>query len=1074
MFAFDMKAQSNGDIPQSSSNCDCNNGSSGVLNNNTNNLRPLCDQADLTGTLVNVNQDCNMEMQLVVEFFYTNPAEKTFPVDAYYAYFQYAGTATILSDEIIDQSFRRITFDWVAVNAESGVDIPLLFNLVPAALTPQSNWSMRSYSNNRLGDGTTCTSSTFQSPAQIFFQPGYAPLFGGSVTTNIMPFSVSGYVVLPPATAPTSTVATVNIPTLTIQPGLNSPFATREILLAPGMTLAFSPGNNVAFAAVEVLACSNLGNGITIGAGGTFSALNTTFSDCRRALSMSPGSTLSLNNVRFTDNYIGLHLDMSAAAAGSKFVTIGGLSNVQFSSPGPILPAYAGMPEGTVETRGFAGIYLNDYHDFNVGGGNTFTALTNGLVALNSDMNIRNMTFSDINRVGAAAYPFEGRGISLVSRRNNNWVNINSGGGTMTFDNVKTGIYALGMATPTTTACTMTNVEIGIDWQRSPGRDINLRSNNISPRRYGIRSFQNEPLSTVSSSSLFGNTITIPVVGLGNNPPVGILANEAGVSLPAGPGWAMSGNNITLAAGGGRGIEYNNGAFGSMESNTITNGNSGVDYIGIKADNYSFTSISSNVISQTLINNSVGLARGIFSSGGWANAVSCNRVSNHNTGIQFLDMADYTDNVAGNCISNYATGLKLGDFGVGNAIVGDQRHTGNVWDLTPNALGGIHYGGSDPLIAQSEFFVDEAENPQLNPPVDPSEDWFVEEEQEGNTFSCSSCSGFPGEPGGFTPEKPQPTGLDAVIVAGTLPTDAFQSEVRWKGRYRLYRKLLRQPAMATSTDAYATFHSTYANQSEGQLAYVAEERGKLYALTTQQQTDLTALHTDLRDLSDDIRVLDQDQQQTGTNHSTQINNLMSQRNGVQQQYDQLQGNLRSARLTRIGQLQQLNQSVNVTLIPVLNHRTVNAILLTYEANDGVWATTDEATLAAIATQCPSEGGDAVYEARAVLRQLQGVVYNDRNLCQEPGERRVGSSTNSENLIQVYPNPSSGIVQWNTSKTAIQYILVYDVLGTLVLERNVESQQQIDLSHLPNGLYRMVLSTNETDVLPTTKTVVLSK
>jgi len=58
---------------------------------------------------------------------------------------------------------------------------------------------------------------------------------------------------------------------------------------------------------------------------------------------------------------------------------------------------------------------------------------------------------------------------------------------------------------------------------------------------------------------------------------------------------------------------------------------------------------------------------------------------------------------------------------------------------------------------------------------------------------------------------------------------------------------------------------------------------------------------------------------------------------------------------------------------------------------------------------------------------------------------------------IYPNPSSGIFQINLPKDA-NYIIIYDIIGNIVYQENLVSQNSIDLNLNINGIYLVSIST----------------
>jgi hypothetical protein len=121
-------------------------------------------------------------------------------------------------------------------------------------------------------------------------------------------------------------------------------------------------------------------------------------------------------------------------------------------------------------------------------------------------------------------------------------------------------------------------------------------------------------------------------------------------------------------------------------------------------------------------------------------------------------------------------------------------------------------------------------------------------------------------------------------------------------------------------------------------------------------------------------------------------------------------------------------------------------------------------LTAIADQCPLEGGDAVYEARAVVAYLTGQEFDDYQLC-DSGERnqRIKPSVKVESLdnIIVYPNPTTGQVFWTTLQGEPVTVRVFNSLGQLQIEKST-TDNRMDLSALSQGMYHLqILSPAQT-------------
>mgnify|MGYP000870022633 FL=1 len=77
---------------------------------------------------------------------------------------------------------------------------------------------------------------------------------------------------------------------------------------------------------------------------------------------------------------------------------------------------------------------------------------------------------------------------------------------------------------------------------------------------------------------------------------------------------------------------------------------------------------------------------------------------------------------------------------------------------------------------------------------------------------------------------------------------------------------------------------------------------------------------------------------------------------------------------------------------------------------------------------------------------------------------VGVSSNLLSNIGVYPNPTSGILNFNFAGEQVQTIKVVDITGKTVLEKtNVNPSETLDISNLANGLYLVVVQTNKENI-----------
>ncbi|MFN0175930.1 MAG: T9SS type A sorting domain-containing protein [Saprospiraceae bacterium] len=1032
-------------------------------------VRPTCDGFSFTTIIENQNAECSVDYQINLRFFtIDNLFGQSLP--SLFNDMIYTGGVPVFSTTFgFDQEiFLDLAFQ---VTVPAGTTSTFTFPFTTTAIdkTPFGGWLTQVFVNSLEADGSLSFPLYHVDTRKLVtLIPWDEEAFGISGSANISDVlailsPLPNNLIIYPATG--SSIP----PTLTIDVAYSHGISTsrNRIFLSPGATIKVigSASLNLTNSDVQVGPCAvQLAQGIVVEPGGSLIATGCTLNDSRFAIDAKPGSTISVTGTGFFDNYIGLKLDMSSAPEASKRVNLLAFTGNTFSTAQAAINApFPGMPEA-IESRGYCGILLNDYRDFNVFGspGTSFSFLANGLIIANTTGNIANMFFNDMNSVGPAAYPFEGFGIRMGAKGKPSYMNINEFWHSMTFNNCKTGIRA-DYYHGDVENVTMTNVGIGIDWVNSPNRLIKLDGNTITASREGIRSFLNEP--TLPASLIRANTITMTVASpAALNPRTGIELQEGGLSANLGSGWRVLGNTVTMT-NGGQGILYRNGISGNIAGNAVNNtgatASSQNPYTGIQTEGNNYVNVAANTVDQSLpAGLGQGDSEGIYSSSGFANTYQCNCVNRTAVGMQFNDMADFTNAVRGNRMNIHNTlGLQLG-FPGGGAFVGKQDHTGNLWDLTAIPVGGFggrNWGNS----LFSQFFVNPGPE---HPAVDPQQ-WF--QDFPASSFTCSNVCSFP--PGAQIPPRvPEdyiPTGLDGASVNGTIGTGGYYpTETLWKGKYRLYRKMLRIPAIENYSSQYTAFKSANMNLPLGKLAYISEEKAKLYTLSSTEQSTLDAYWADLTSKISTLRNLDSLRQSGASVDPGVYNTAVQQRIASGTQYETYQQGLTTARQQKIQTLLSFNAGTSTGPIIEANHKTVNQIVLQMLLVDSL-ASSNLTTLTAIAAQCPLSGGDAVYEARAIVSHLTGQEYDDVALC---GSQRPGAGGREETSeipaeVLVFPNPTTGYVSWLGIPEGKVTVRVFNALGQLQLERNSEDNA-VDLSALNQGIYRLQILSSEQKIL----------
>jgi hypothetical protein len=214
--------------------------------------------------------------------------------------------------------------------------------------------------------------------------------------------------------------------------------------------------------------------------------------------------------------------------------------------------------------------------------------------------------------------------------------------------------------------------------------------------------------------------------------------------------------------------------------------------------------------------------------------------------------------------------------------------------------------------------------------------------------------------------------------------------------------------------------------------------------------------------------LDEQIQEGDSDSQTTYNALVTQRGTTQVQLEQFWAGVKQTRNQQIQNLLNYNSGISTSLTIDGNHKSVNDIVLRFFATDTL-ATGDLSVLEIIAAQCPLEGGDAVYEARAMVSYFTGVQF-DNSACIGSDEREdETANTVAVENITVYPNPATNmvIIQGAPEDAVVN---ITDYLGRLIHSGKLQSNR-IELTSLQSGMYTVQVLSSENTLLTTQKLVV---
>jgi hypothetical protein len=80
---------------------------------------------------------------------------------------------------------------------------------------------------------------------------------------------------------------------------------------------------------------------------------------------------------------------------------------------------------------------------------------------------------------------------------------------------------------------------------------------------------------------------------------------------------------------------------------------------------------------------------------------------------------------------------------------------------------------------------------------------------------------------------------------------------------------------------------------------------------------------------------------------------------------------------------------------------------------------------------------------------------------------VGIEVGIENIeiavAKIYPNPTTGKLRIESGELRARSVVIYDVFGKVQKIRNWETENTIDISHFPVGIYFVKISTESGEV-----------
>jgi Secretion system C-terminal sorting domain len=127
----------------------------------------------------------------------------------------------------------------------------------------------------------------------------------------------------------------------------------------------------------------------------------------------------------------------------------------------------------------------------------------------------------------------------------------------------------------------------------------------------------------------------------------------------------------------------------------------------------------------------------------------------------------------------------------------------------------------------------------------------------------------------------------------------------------------------------------------------------------------------------------------------------------------------------------------------------------------------KAVIKAIAYQCPSQGGNAVFSARSLYAMVEKVNFDDLALCNAKNvqtEPVAALKIKRNDPFKISPNPATDVlsVSQSSEKAASGEWLIFDTAGKLLLSKKVSEndiETTLNIQGLSEGIYFVSFSVN---------------
>ncbi len=983
------------------------------------------------------------------------------------------------NDNVICQTISYPTLD--EDNEPIGYEV-LSFYVVPIKEdTVLSIPIVQSISGELTLNGQTCDCDDAQSEISFGFTGRNNIVFGDDVTYNApQGIDLSTLVNDPdcfllscfqdPSVSGSTEVAIIfdGILNVDIDYELGSLSSTRKssLTLAPNAKINVLNGSTLTIQNTEVAGCRAMWDAITVEDGGELILDRSRIKDGDNAITVEENGTLLVKETEFKNFHRGIfasvnsntsltRADVSVFGSTFDFKTSDGLySEDDGFLPAPrLLPPYAGqIPAASAVFQNirsgitFAAIPLGSS---NFGSRfNRIQNMENGIVFNNSAGVISGTRIFDIVDQGSSA---TGNGLYLIgdewpfltTRQVKVFAEDGNQGG-VEISRMTTGFRLRDGSNLFVRDAVITDVENGL--YDEGGKRIRFFENYVESSQNGFYRILDD---FAAQSLIRGNTF---IAGGNLQESLGIGLIDVGVNTAA--RHEIRKNVVTLA-----GAQYGLFSVGGRRVSVTGNevdwsgnmfGTKGMVFVGGDRRYVRGNLISGNTgqsFTETTGMEFIGVDRPL---------PSCNTLNNVETGMFFFGN-NQGSSVRGNEFQDAGIGLQLGydlPFVDDPTIIGEQIHHGNRWTGTYQGFGAAFFNSSFSDREESRFTVSPTTEGTLLPPsINPSAQigWFIVAPPTTATYTC---------PDGLPPSGNLNQLGDSITNFAYVPPGSWLGTVR-DASHRLYRAEALGEVQSTLFSNWNAWLAHPTNSSIPDFYDYEALMTNLPGVDSSRQATIDNLDGSVSSLMDSFFV---ETVKVYFDSTVNVAAVQATRSMLLDSIETIDIAAEALRdtltLNHKANLQAASDILNMlptTTIPESNLVAVDSFLYRMQVSGIAFLKNYESAIVAIAEQCPLDGGEAVYRARALAYGMGSSLAIDslQNCGPTTGGDTKELSKPTPGALTVFPNPAQAEINVSSEST-ISEVLLHDMTGRLLLRtKNASKGKQVvtlPTSGLTPGVY----------------------